>query len=141
VLWPHTEDVMGFEFTDRGLQVVLSRSVPKMVRDHFAASVDAVCDRAGIVVSDIDHYLLHPGGAKVLDSFDEVLPIESRQLCWSREVLRRHGNMSAPTALFVMRLAMDAAREGALGAPAEGDLALVSAMGPGFAAEHVVLRW
>jgi len=146
VLWPHTEDVMGFEFTDRGLEVVLSRSVPKMVRDHFAASVDAVCERAGVTVSDLDHFVLHPGGAKVLDAFEQVLPIEPRQLCWSREVLRRHGNMSAPTALFVLRRAMDAAAAGTsgtsvAGAPVAGDLALLSAMGPGFAAEHVVLRW
>lgn len=136
VLWPDTEDVMGFEFTDRGLEVVLSRSVPNLVREHFAASVDVVCERAGIAIGDIDHHLLHPGGAKVLDAYAHVLPIDARQLRWSREVLRTHGNMSAPTALFVMRMAMDAAD-----GPAPGDLALISAMGPGFAAEHVVLQW
>jgi alkylresorcinol/alkylpyrone synthase len=136
VLWPDTEDVMGFEFTDRGLEVVLSRSVPNLVRERFAASVEVACERAGIVVADIDHYLLHPGGAKVLDAYADVLPVDARQLCWSRDVLRTHGNMSAPTALFVLRAAMDAAD-----GPAVGDIGLVSAMGPGFAAEHVVLRW
>ena len=138
-LWPETEDVMGFEFTDRGLEVVLSRSVPQLVRDRFAASVDTVCERAEVDVSDLDHHLLHPGGAKVLDAYLDVLPIEADQLRWSSHVLRTHGNMSAPTALFVLRRAMDAAA--ADGAPAAGDLALVSAMGPGFAAEHVVLQW
>jgi hypothetical protein len=98
---------MGFEFTDRGLEVVLSRSVPQLVRDRFAASVDAVCEHAGISVSDLDHFVLHPGGAKVLDAYADVLPIEASQLCWSREVLRTHGNMSAPTALFVLRRALD----------------------------------
>jgi alkylresorcinol/alkylpyrone synthase len=136
VLWPDTEDVMGFEFTDRGLEVVLSRSVPNLVRERFAASVEVACERAGIVVADIDHYLLHPGGAKVLDAYADVLPVDARQLRWSRDVLRTHGNMSAPTALFVLRAAMDAAD-----GPAVGDIGLVSAMGPGFAAEHVVLRW
>lgn len=141
VLWPGTEDVMGFEFTDRGLEVVLSRSVPNLVREQFAASVDAACKRAGIVVSDLDHFLLHPGGAKVLDAYLDVLPIESDQLRWSREVLRTCGNMSAPTALFVLDAAMRAAEAGEPGAPAPGGLGLVSAMGPGFAAEHVVVRW
>ncbi len=141
VLWPDTEDVMGFEFTDRGLEVVLSRSVPHLVREHFAASVDTVCGRAGIDVSDLDHYLLHPGGAKVLDAYLDVLPLVETHLFWSREVLRTHGNMSAPTALFVLRQAMDAAACGSGRGPVAGDLALISAMGPGFAAEHVVLRW
>jgi len=139
VLWPETEDVMGFEFTDRGLEVVLSRSVPQLVRDRFAASVETVCERAGITVADLDHYLLHPGGAKVLDAYFDVLPIDAAQLRWSREVLRTHGNMSAPTALFVLREALDAAACGR--GPVAGDLALISAMGPGFAAEHVVLQW
>jgi alkylresorcinol/alkylpyrone synthase len=141
VLWPDTEEVMGFEFTDRGLEVVLSRSVPNLVRAQFAASVDAACKRAGIVVSELDHFLLHPGGAKVLDAYLDVLPIEPEQLRWSREVLRTCGNMSAPTALFVLDAAMRAAEAGEPGAPAPGDLGLVSAMGPGFAAEHVVVRW
>jgi alkylresorcinol/alkylpyrone synthase len=141
VLWPDTEDVMGFEFTDRGLEVVLSRSVPQLVRNHFAASVETVCERAGIAVSDLDQYLLHPGGAKVLDAYLDVLPINDTQLRWSREVLRTHGNMSAPTALFVLRAAMDATACGDVHGPVAGDLALVSAMGPGFAAEHVVLQW
>lgn len=141
VLWPDTEDVMGFEFTDRGLEVVLSRSVPQLVRSHFAASVDTVCERASIAVADIHRYVMHPGGAKVLDAYLDVLPIEAAQLRWSREVLRTHGNMSAPTALFVLRAAMDAALCGADDGPTAGELALVSAMGPGFAAEHVVLRW
>jgi alkylresorcinol/alkylpyrone synthase len=141
VLWPDTEDVMGFEFTDRGLEVVLSQSVPELVRERFAASVDTVCDRAGIDVSDVDHYVLHPGGAKVLEAYADVLPVDAQQLCWSREVLRTHGNMSAPTALFVLRMVLDAARAQSDRGPVAGDLALVSAMGPGFAAEHVVLRW
>jgi alkylresorcinol/alkylpyrone synthase len=141
VLWPQTEDVMGFEFTDRGLEVVLSRSVPQLVRSHFAASVETVCERAGIAVSDLDRHLLHPGGAKVLDAYLDVLPIDEAQLRWSRDVLRTHGNMSAPTALFVLRQALDAAACPTGGGPVAGDLALVSAMGPGFAAEHVVLQW
>jgi len=141
VLWPNTEDVMGFEFTDRGLEVVLARSVPQLVRNHFAASVETVCERAGIAVADIDHYLLHPGGAKVLDAYLDVLPVDEAQLRWSRKVLRTHGNMSAPTALFVLRAALDAAACGVGHGPVAGDLALVSAMGPGFAAEHVVLQW
>ncbi len=141
VLWPDTEDVMGFEFTDRGLEVVLSRSVPNLVRRHFAASVDAACERAGITVADLDHYLLHPGGAKVLDAYGEVLPLDPTHLCWSREVLRTRGNMSAPTALFVLRMALDVAACGGGAGPQPGDVALLSAMGPGFAAEHVVLQW
>ena len=70
----------------------------------------------------------------MLDAFDDVLPIESDGLRWSRGVLRDFGNMSAPTALFVLRAFLDEAPK------QPGDLGLVSAMGPGVAAEHVVFR-
>jgi alkylresorcinol/alkylpyrone synthase len=133
-LWPGTQDVMGWHFTERGLGVVLSKSVPRIVTSHFASSVDDVCRRVGIDRTDLAHFVMHPGGAKVLDAFEAVLQLEPAQLCRSREVLRDHGNMSAPTALFVLAsfVEHDDMRT--------GELALVSAMGPGFAAEHVVLR-
>ena len=134
-LWPDTLDVMGFHFSESGMQVILDRGVPQVVRRHLADSVEEVCRRAEIDVHEIDHFLLHPGGAKVLDAYTDALPVTRARLEWSYGVLRDHGNMSAPTALFVLRRALDASL------PRPGDVALVSAMGPGFAAEHVLLRW
>ncbi|HSM64790.1 MAG TPA: 3-oxoacyl-[acyl-carrier-protein] synthase III C-terminal domain-containing protein [Ilumatobacteraceae bacterium] len=137
-LWPDTADVMGFEFTEHGLGVVLDRSVPAVVRRHLGASVAEVCQRAEIAVEEIDHFLLHPGGAKVLDAYTDALPVERAGLERSWAVLADHGNMSAPTALFVLQRAL---RGRSSPPPEPGDVALVSAMGPGFAAEHVLLRW
>lgn len=134
-LWPDTLDVMGFRFSEAGMQVVLDRGVPQIVRRYLADSVAEVCRRAEIDVGEIDHFLLHPGGAKVLDAYTQALPVTRAGLERSHAVLRDHGNMSAPTALFVLRRALD------LPAPDPGDIALLSAMGPGFAAEHVLLRW
>lgn len=137
-LWPDTVDVMGFDFTEHGLGVVLDRSVPAVVRRHLGASVDEVCRRAEIAVSEIDHFLLHPGGAKVLDAYTDALPVDRSGLERSWAVLADHGNMSAPTALFVLQRALHGRSSPP---PVQGQVALVSAMGPGFAAEHVLLRW
>lgn len=134
-LWPDTVDVMGFHFSEHGLQVLLDRGVPQVVRRHLAGSVEDVCRRAEIDTEDIDLFLLHPGGAKVLDAYTDALPVTRAQLDWSHGVLADHGNMSAPTALFVLRRAL------AESPPADDAVALMSAMGPGFAAEHVLLRW
>ncbi|MEZ5220546.1 MAG: 3-oxoacyl-[acyl-carrier-protein] synthase III C-terminal domain-containing protein [Ilumatobacteraceae bacterium] len=134
VLWPDTADVMGWTFSADGMGIVLSRSVPQIVRRHLVASVDAVCADAGICRHDLRHHVLHPGGAKVLDAFADVLGLDDHELRWSRSVLRRHGNMSSPTVLVALRDFLDS------GAGASGDLGILSAMGPGFAAEHVVFR-
>ncbi|MFN3216316.1 MAG: type III polyketide synthase [Acidimicrobiales bacterium] len=133
-LWPDTADVMGWDVDARGLGVVLSRSVPSLVRREFRASAEAACRRHGTSVDDIAHHIFHPGSAGVLAALADSLGLEPDQLRWSARVLYDHGNMSAPTALFVLErfLAEDGGRPGEMG--------LISAMGPGFAAEHVVFR-
>lgn len=134
VVWPDTQDVMGWTFGATGMSIVLSKSVPVMVRKHFSESVDQVCSNAGVQRCDLRHFVLHPGGAAVLDAFDTALDLQPGDLDDSRHVLRAHGNMSAPTVLFVLDSFL---RRGSF---QPDDLVLMSAMGPGFAAEHLVLR-
>jgi alkylresorcinol/alkylpyrone synthase len=134
VVWPDTHDVMGWEFGETGMRVVLSKSVPVMVRKHFAASVERVCSTAGVERDDLRHFVLHPGGAAVLDAFDAALDLDPGDLDHSGHVLRSYGNMSAPTVLFVLDAFL---RTGSF---RNDDLVLLSAMGPGFAAEHLILR-
>ena len=134
VVWPDTRDVMGWTFGPTGMGVVLSKSVPSIVRKHVADSVEVVCTAAGIDRADLDHFVLHPGGAAVLDAFSDALDLDSHDLDHSRSVLRSYGNMSAPTVLFVLDEFLRR------GSRRPGDDVLLSAMGPGFAAEHLVLR-
>ncbi len=132
-LWPDTAEVMGADLTADGMRLVLSRSVPKVVRDRFAASLDEACERNGLSRSELTHLVLHPGGAGVIDAYRGALDVDDERLVWSIEVLRRHGNVSAPTAL----IALDAFCRCRPDRPA-GELGVISAMGPGFAAEHVL---
>lgn len=134
ITWPETEDVMGWRFTEDGFNVVLSKSVPTIVQEHFRDSLADSCKYVDIEFEDLKHYLLHPGGAKVLDAFEEVLEIEPGGLSFSRGVLRDYGNMSAVTVLFILDRFI---RSGEF---SRGDLGVLSAMGPGFSAEHVFLR-
>lgn len=131
-LWPETDWVMGFDADDLGPLVVLDPAVPRLVRRGFAESAAAACSTAGWDLADIDDFLLHPGGAAVLDALEDALDLGRGKLAISRSVLADHGNMSAPTALFVLERWWHCG-------PAVGRRALVSAMGPGFAAEHVLL--
>lgn len=134
VVWPGTHDVMGWTFGATGMNVVLSKSVPVIVRKHFASSVGEACEMAGVTRDDLRHFVFHPGGAAVLDAFVAALDLQPGDLDHSRHVLRSFGNMSAPTVLFVLDAFLDR------GSFRPDDLVLLSAMGPGFAAEHLILR-
>jgi alkylresorcinol/alkylpyrone synthase len=132
--WPDTEDVMGWELIETGLKVQLSKSVPTIVQERFRPNLEEACGSLGVDFEEIKHYVLHPGGAKVLDAFEEVLAVEPGGLTLSRDVLRECGNMSSVTVLFILERFL------ASGDFAPGDLGVLSAMGPGFSAEHVFFR-
>jgi alkylresorcinol/alkylpyrone synthase len=132
--WPDTEDVMGWELVETGLKVRLSKSVPTIVREKFRDNLQGACTALGLDFDELEYFVLHPGGSKVLDAFEEVLGLESGGLTTSRDVLRDHGNMSSVTVLFILERFLDS------GEYADGDLGVLSAMGPGFSAEHVFFR-
>jgi alkylresorcinol/alkylpyrone synthase len=133
-LWPDTIGMMGWTVTGRGLHVVFSRDIPSFVREHVRASLEGFLAEHGLALDDTLHVAAHPGGAKVLEAYAEALGRPASAFRHAREVLRDHGNMSSPTCLFVLERQL---RAGEIGA---GEPVLVSALGPGFAAEYVLGR-
>jgi alkylresorcinol/alkylpyrone synthase len=119
---------------ETGFKVKISRSIPTLVRQRMAENLAAACESAGLSPGGIKHYVTHPGGARVLDAFEEVLGFEPGGLALSREVLRDCGNMSSVTVMFVLERFLRSR------AFAAGEMGLLSALGPGFSAEHVFFR-
>jgi alkylresorcinol/alkylpyrone synthase len=134
-LWPDTLDAMGWNFTDGGLQVVFSKRIPFMIQQRLRETMDPLLQSNGLTMSGIRHFVLHPGGGKILKAYQKCLGIDRAQLRWSRDILARFGNMSAPTVLFVLERFLEAAEA------QNGDWGLCAAFGPGFSSELSLLRW
>ncbi len=134
-LWDDTEEVMGWQIVDTGLKVLLSKSVPLVVEKHIHTDVTRCLELLELSLPEIKHYITHPGGEKVMQAFSEALNLSAQQLDDSRNILEHHGNMSSPTVLFILERFMQR-----LAQIPSGEHALLTAMGPGFSAEHVVLR-
>jgi len=132
--WPGTEDIMGWEIIEAGFKVQLSRSIPQLVRERMPQNIETACSSVGLAREDVEHLVTHPGGAKVLDAFEEVFGLGPGGLVLSREVLRDYGNMSSVTVLFILERFLES------GAYAPGEYGVISALGPGFSAEHVFFR-
>lgn len=132
--WPGTEDIMGWEIVEAGFKVQLSRSIPQLVRERMPENIEAACSSVGLAPKDIEHFVTHPGGAKVLDAFEEVFGLGRGGLVLSREVLRDYGNMSSVTVMFILERFLESE------ACAPGEHGVISALGPGFSAEHVFFR-
>ncbi len=132
--WPGTGDVMGWDLVESGLKVRFAKSVPQIVRTRTRATVEEACERHGLVPEDLRHLVVHPGGAKVIEAYEEALGLEPGTLILPREILRGYGNMSSASVLFVLERFLE-------GHPAgSGEHGAISALGPGFSAEHVLFR-
>jgi len=118
--WPSTLDIMGWTMDPLGFGVVLSRSLPRFIEQRLAAPVRRFVKRAALTAPQL---VCHPGGAKVLDAVETALALQKGTLRDERELLRTHGNMSAPSVLFVLERALKRGLRGPT---------LLSAMGPGF---------
>jgi alkylresorcinol/alkylpyrone synthase len=128
--WPDSLDVMGWHITDDGLGVLFSRDIPTLVRTQFRAAADGFLGSRGLHVHDIDAFICHPGGAKVITALEEAFALPAGALDDARAVLRQYGNMSAATVLFVLERMLAQARK----------RYLMTALGPGFTAAFLTLE-
>lgn len=130
--WPDTLDVMGWEITADGLKAIFSRDIPDLVMTKMHdVAVDFLAEQS-LSLRDIDCFVCHPGGAKVLDALEFAFELEAGALLSSRDVLREYGNMSAATVMFVLKRTIEDKRP--------WRRALVSALGPGFTAGFTLLE-
>jgi alkylresorcinol/alkylpyrone synthase len=130
-LWPDSLDVMGWHIEEDGLGVLFSRDIPALVRGQLREAASGFLARHGLTLAGIDGVVCHPGGAKVIDALEEAFAVPPGGLAAARDVLRRFGNMSAPSVLFVL--------EEMQGTMAPGRY-LMSALGPGFTAGFQLLE-
>lgn len=128
--WPDTLDVMGWSVDREGLGVIFDRSIPSFAEAEFGLAAIGMLQRCGLTLAEIDRFVCHPGGAKVVTALECALSIPRGVLADERAVLAEHGNMSAPTVFFVLERALKT------GLPRR---TMLTAMGPGFSASSATL--
>ena len=127
--FPQTEHIMGWDIKDDGFGIVLSSELPALMNTALAPALQDFLDRNGFRLADFNGFLFHPGGRKLLETVEQTLGLSREQLDHSWQVLRRYGNMSSATVLFVLDRALKAGARGRH---------LLAAFGPGFSAYFVV---
>lgn len=134
--WPRTLDVMGWHLTQNGLELRMERRIPDLVKEHVRGATNEFLASAGLDVAEVDEFVCHPGGPRVLEALEAVFELPPRSLAPSWAVMREYGNMSAATVLFVLKHVLDASSDGRGG----GRRYLMTALGPGFSIAFLVLE-
>ena len=129
ITWPDSLDVMGWEINHDGLKVLFSRDIPTIVQQSARPAVLQFLAQQGVTLADLAACVSHPGGAKVIRAYEAALELAPAQTKHMWTVLRKFGNMSSVTVLFVLHEFLQSPdfRRGAI--------TFSSTLGPGFTSE------
>jgi alkylresorcinol/alkylpyrone synthase len=133
-LMPDSLDVMGWDIRNQGLFVVFSRDIPSIIGDWLKPNVTGFLSEKNLDLTEIDHFIAHPGGKKVIDAYVKSLGIPASMTSISLDVLKQYGNMSSATIFYVLKRFMELDVQ-------VGSLGVCTALGPGFSSELLLLRW
>ena len=131
-LYPDSTETIGWHIGSYGLRLMLTPAVPELIDRHLAADVDVLLADHQLGRGDVDEWLAHPGGPRVLEAFSDALDLAPGDLATSWDVLAETGNLSSSAVLHVL------ARH--LKNP-PGHRGLLFALGPGVSVEMVLLEW
>lgn len=137
-LYPDTQRTMGWDIGGSGFRIVLAPNVGEIINTHLGEDVGGFLRDHDLTITDIDRWVSHPGGPRVLEAIESALDLNDGQLDASWRSLAAVGNLSSASVLHVLGDTLagtDTPR------PESGTPGMLMAMGPGFCAELVLLRW
>ncbi len=126
--------MMGFKLRNTGLQMILDKSVPETIANHFPKIVHPFLERNELTIQDINHLIFHPGGKKIVQTVEDLFGVLGKNINDTKEVLKLYGNMSSATVLYVLERFMDKQLS-------KGERGLMLSFGPGFSAQRILLEW
>jgi len=128
-------DAMRYELENTKLSFYLSRDIPYRIGLNVEKPVSRLLGHHGLKRKDIDHWVVHSGGKKVIDAIEYNIGLTDHDLRHTLRILKNFGNLSSGSILFSYK---ELCREGAV---QEGDLGVAIAMGPGTSIETALLVW
>lgn len=124
---------MAWELSSKGFLMTLSSYIADMIEENFDELVQQALLNANLDKESITQWCIHPGGKKILEAVHKSLGFTNGQLQPSYDVLKKYGNMSSPTVLFVLQQIMNGLKNNA------PDKIFGAAFGPGLTMETFIL--
>lgn len=132
--FPNGEYLMGYKLQNSGLKIILDRDVPNTIKEHFPNILLPFLEKNGLSPQDLQNYMFHPGGKKIIHMVEDYICRFNKDISDSLDVLKKHGNMSSSTILYILERFMKKEIS-------EGEKGYMLAFGPGFMAQSLLLEW
>lgn len=133
-LVPGTEDWISYQVKATGFHFCLDKRVPGTM-EQLAPELRSVAGEHGWDASNLDFYIVHAGGPRILDDLSHFLGVASEHFAYSRATLTEYGNVASVVVLDAVRRMFEA------GAVQEGARGIVAGFGPGITAEITLGQW
>jgi alkylresorcinol/alkylpyrone synthase len=129
---PGARESLRFEHRAGMLRNVLTRAVPRLAAEHAYEVLETALARVGLVRGQIGGWIMHAGGRDVLLALEERLGLPPEALLYSRDALRKFGNLSSAFVYFVL--------DAAIRDEAPGGWWWMSSFGAGFSCHGALLE-
>lgn len=138
---PGSSEAMAWIIGNHGFSMALSARVPTLIAARLRPWLEGWLAGLGTSLAEVRHWVVHPGGPRILAAVMESAELPPERLALSRDILRNYGNMSSATVLFILERLLHP-RQGDSHPPAasSGGTCLALGFGPGLVVEAALLR-
>lgn len=130
-----TLGAVSMELSAENSYLHIVRELPNVAGENLREIVDRFLGDNRSTYEAIDHWMVHPGGRRIIEEAQEALSLPDEDVRISFEVLADYGNVGTPSIFYVMHETIEQR------VPAPGDIGLVVTIGPGVTVGLMLLRW
>jgi alkylresorcinol/alkylpyrone synthase len=130
-----TLDAVRLEFAPSDGYLHLARELPELAAAGLPDVVERFLGANRLAHADIDHWIVHPGGRRIIENMQAALGLSREQVQLSWDVLANHGNVGTPAIMYVLKDTLERSR------PARGERGLMVTIGPGVTVGLMLLCW
>jgi alkylresorcinol/alkylpyrone synthase len=130
-----TLDAVRLDLAAEDSYLHLARELPDIGGAALPAFVAGFLRRNQLERSDIDHWMAHPGGRRIVENVQSALGLSEDDLATSWSALAEHGNVGTPSILYVLKDTIARCE------PQPGECGLMVTIGPGVTLGLMLLGW
>lgn len=137
-LVPNTSDLIGVDILVKNgsFRAIVKPEVPDLLPDAIAQTIEPLLKKNNLSLEDISHWILHPGGPKIVRAIEEQFELDEDALSLSWSTLKEVGNLSSAHVLYMLDRLLASNNP-----PSPGEYGLLVAMGPGLSQEAILLKF
>jgi len=130
-----TLEAVSLDVSAEDSYLFLARDLPDLAGAGLPDVVAGFLARNGLEHSDIDHWMAHPGGRRIIENVQSALELSHEDLATSWDALADHGNIGTPSILYVLRDTIERHE------PKPGERGMMVTIGPGVTLGMMLLGW